>query len=250
LFDLEKTVMLALTSEIGAHKDNITNEKLEALENFLEVLKNYFPLESVLHNVLQRITTKDLINTDSVNNPIYKLSRYYEENPWVTCRGSKPQFGGYGCGQWMLWHTLSVHQYLQKEGRATAVLEAMNGYIKHFFGCKSCALHFMNMTQDGLAFKHIQSYQESVVYLWEAHNTVNLRVSNETSDDPVFPKFEFPSSEYCPLCYTSDGEFSEDHVFKFLVDMYSRIDALQSINFSIIVQSSLALILSVLIFLY
>ena len=43
--------------------DNITSEKLEALEHFLDVLKNYFPMQSVLHKVLQRITIKDLITT-------------------------------------------------------------------------------------------------------------------------------------------------------------------------------------------
>jgi len=106
------------------------------------------------------------------------------------------------------------------------------------------------MTEEGKAFQNLKTYKESVVYLWKAHNTVNLRVSNQTSDDPVFPKFEFPSPEICPLCYTSEGEFSEDNVFKFLLEMYSRIDTLHSTNISSLLQSSLAIIFSVLLFLY
>ena len=59
----------------------------------------------------------------------------------------------------MLWHTLTVQQYLHKEGDPKQVLEAMNGYIKHFFGCRSCATHFVNMTQDGEAFQYVDTYQ-------------------------------------------------------------------------------------------
>ena len=84
----------------------------------------------------------------------------------------------------------------------------------------------------------INLFQDAVLYLWRAHNVVNLRVSNTTSDDPVFPKFTFPSPQYCPQCYTQKGKFSEEHVAHFLVDMYSNIDTEYSSNVSFMLEAS------------
>ena len=44
-------------------------------------------------------------------------------------------------------------------GAATSVLDSMNSYVKHFFGCRSCSQHFINMTEDGQNFQHIQTYE-------------------------------------------------------------------------------------------
>ncbi len=62
------------------------------------------------------------------------------------CRGSEAQFGGYPCGLWSLWHTLTLAQ----AARATTtnpsdpkeVLLTMKGFIQEFFGCRDCARHF------------------------------------------------------------------------------------------------------------
>ena len=67
---------------------------------------------------------------------------------------------------------------------------------------------------------------------------VNLRVSNTTSDDPVYPKFTFPSPQYCPQCFSPEGDFSEGHVADFLVDMYSNLDTDITSNVSFMLEAS------------
>ena len=94
LFDLEKTVVFALTKEIQAHKDDFTKEKEAALVSFLQVLKSYFPVQSVLHQALQKLTPQGLISTGLVNSPLHRISNHYEDTPWTACSGSQPKFGG------------------------------------------------------------------------------------------------------------------------------------------------------------
>jgi thiol oxidase len=66
------------------------------------------------------------------------------------CRGSQAQFGGYPCGLWSLWHTLTLAQAAAatrldpRTGPSDPkeVLMAMKGFIQEFFGCRDCARHF------------------------------------------------------------------------------------------------------------
>ena len=50
------------------------------------------------------------------------LIERYEGVEWAGCRGSAPHYGGYPCGQWSLWHTLTVRQRAARTGRPTQVL--------------------------------------------------------------------------------------------------------------------------------
>ena len=152
------------------------------------------------------------------------LINTYESVEWVGCRGSSPRYGGYPCGQWSLWHTLTVRQLAAQRGRPTQVLSAMVGYIKQFFGCRECAEHFVTATRGGADFSAavVPSYESAVLYLWGKHNEVNRRLAAEaTNEEPVYPKADFPSAEFCPRCVSSDGlGWSRDQVLKFLVDLY------------------------------
>lgn len=58
--------------------------------------------------------------------------------------------------------------------------------------------------------------------MWRAHNSINKRLSGEASDDPKFPKRQFPPSEICPQCWNG-SEFDEDKTFEFLLNYYSNI---------------------------
>ena len=42
-----------------------------------------------------------------------------------------------------------------------------------------------------------------------AHNAVNLRLANDVSSDPAFPKIRFPSKEFCPECWDDQGQPKE-----------------------------------------
>jgi len=220
--DLEKTVIQALLQEIPLQGE-LTSAELTALRDFLAVLADLFPENSRILPLLTRLTSlPDQNIVDGLVEMVGGEADWLEKQPWLACRGSQPRYGGYPCGQWMLWHTLTVAQFRMKLGPPNQVLKAMGGYIQHFFSCRECADHFTNMTEGGEAFANINTYQEAVIYLWKAHNEVNARLSRAESDDPVYPKFQFPAKSQCPLCYTSSGEYNERRVLGLLVQMYDQ----------------------------
>lgn len=228
LSDLEKTVVYALTHEVAKHKA-LDMDQLTALFDFVKVLVDYFPKGSVLMPYLtsllsarSRITKGDTVG-DRLTNHLQPLIDRYEAVKWAGCRGSAPRYGGYPCGQWSLWHTLTVRQRAAQRGRPTQVLTAMVGYIKQFFGCRECADHFVAATRGGADFAAVAtSYDAAVLYLWGKHNEVNRRLAAEaTNEDPVYPKTDFPSAVFCPGCVSSDGQgWSRDQVLEFLAGLY------------------------------
>ena len=58
------------------------------------------------------------------------------------------------------------------------------------------------MAENGAAVtRDVESAQDAILWLWKAHNRVNVRLKDDVSDDPVFPKKVFPDKENCPACY-------------------------------------------------
>ena len=107
---------------------------------------------------------------------------------WMGCRGSKPIYGGYPCSLWTLWHVLTINQKFE-EKPPHRILEAMVGYVKHFFGCEDCARHFLQAAENGEAvFRQVSNKTSSILWLWRAHNKANIRLSGDITDDKAFPK--------------------------------------------------------------
>lgn len=104
---------------------------------------------------------------------------------------------GYTCGLWTLFQYLTVQASTSND--PLEVLEAIHGYIKYFFGCTECSKHFQTMAEkEGMW--NVTSTQDAILWLWNAHNIVNDRLSGDSTDDPVFPKIKFPSKDECPQC--------------------------------------------------
>lgn len=73
---------------------------------------------------------------------------------------------------WSLFHTLAAVAF--QKNQQFPVLDAIHGYVKEFFGCKECSGHFTKLVADDGALM-ISSIRDQVLWLWKAHNKVNLR---------------------------------------------------------------------------
>ncbi|KAH7700055.1 quiescin Q6 b, partial [Aphelenchoides avenae] len=77
----------------------------------------------------------------------------------------------------------------------------------------------------------VKTIDDSFMYLWKAHNCVNLRLAKPNyaaSDDPQFHKQNFPSNFVCTECQVkntscTDEDFNEKAVKLFLVDYFRKI---------------------------
>lgn len=56
----------------------------------------------------------------------------------------------------------------------------------------------------------VPNKEEAVLWLWAAHNEVNQRLAGDETEDPEFPKLQFPSPKSCPECRRSPDTKSEN----------------------------------------
>ena len=117
--DLEKAVQYSITKEV-ATQPILDQRKLQTLYQYLETLINFFPnMRPELKNFL--ISLREwpvMMRLKSLTNTHYKAKveelllfhRPFAGTPsdWADagCAGSSPQFRGYPCSLWTLFHTL------------------------------------------------------------------------------------------------------------------------------------------------
>ena len=75
----------------------------------------------------------------------------------------------------------------------------MRFYIREFFSCGECRDHFVAMADESLE-QNVTSTYQAVMWLWRAHNRVNMRLAGDVTEDPSYPKIQFPSPNMCAVC--------------------------------------------------
>ncbi|KAF3334741.1 sulfhydryl oxidase 2 isoform X2 [Carex littledalei] len=145
---------------------------------------------------------------------------------WIFCRGSKNDTRGFSCGLWVLMHSLSVRV---GDGESQSAFVAIRDFIHNFFICEECRRHFYDMC---LSVKTpFESTRALSLWLWQTHNKVNERLMKEEKNlgtgDPSFPKSIWPPCQLCPTCHlnpatSTEVQWNEDEVFKFLVKYYGQ----------------------------
>uniref|UniRef100_A0A3B3YU72 Sulfhydryl oxidase n=1 Tax=Poecilia mexicana TaxID=48701 RepID=A0A3B3YU72_9TELE len=212
----------------------INGQALTALKDYISVLAKYFPGRPVVMNLLKSLNS--WLQNQNKGPISYEAFRERVDNTaqvpdaalpegvrWVGCQGSQPHFRRYPCGVWTLFHVLTVQANNTGDSDPKEVLKAMRNYIHNFFGCRYCAEHFENMAREGLDV--VTSLPSAVLWLWYRHNRVNNRIAGDLSEDPFFPKIQWPSPEMCPSCHTvkDNGEHSwnEAQVIPFLGSHFS-----------------------------
>ncbi|XP_053549917.1 sulfhydryl oxidase 1 [Bombina bombina] len=213
--DLESALHYSLRVEVARHP-TLEGEKLKALTDYVKVLRKFFPARPMLRTLLFTVGIwlrkqagktvlyddfEDVLNNKNQPKPLRAVMA--PDVNYVWCQGSKPEFRGFPCSLWTLFHLLTVQASdLSRQGLARSapqeVLQAMRGYVQHFFGCTECAGHFEEMAAESM--RSVRSLDSAITWLWERHNRVNKRLAGAKSEDPDFPKIQWPTPELCPFC--------------------------------------------------
>ncbi|XP_020650489.3 sulfhydryl oxidase 2 isoform X1 [Pogona vitticeps] len=237
--DLESGLHYMLRVELATHQ-TLEGDELKTFKNVVTLLAKLFPgrpsvmkLLETLHMwlvslPLDRIpynAVLDLLSNKMRISGLFLTSRVQ----WVGCQGSKPQLRGYPCSFWKLFHALTVQAAVQPkallntgfEDNPQGVLRIMQRYIRDFFGCRACAQHFEEMARESM--DSVKTLDGAVLWLWEKHNVVNARLAGDLSEDPAFPKVQWPTPDICPTCHQKINgldAWDKVQVLQFLKDHY------------------------------
>ncbi|XP_028939887.1 sulfhydryl oxidase 2 [Antrostomus carolinensis] len=215
--DLESGLHYLLRIELATHR-TLEGAELKTFKDFVTVSAKLFPGRQPVVKLLETLQEwlvslpLDKIPYDAildlVNNKM-RISGIFltKKVQWVGCQGSRPELRGYTCSLWKLFHTLTVQAALQPkalintglEDNPQIVLQVMRRYIHHFFGCKACAQHFEEMAKESM--DSVKTFDKAVLWLWEKHNVVNNRLAGDLTEDPKFPKVQWPTPDICPTCH-------------------------------------------------
>ncbi|KAH8310415.1 hypothetical protein KR044_001215 [Drosophila immigrans] len=203
-------------------------ENMLALQRLLNVLRLFNPLNASGKQLMSRLS--DYVNSIDatgelsgvafqlqVENHERKLPKVFKAKRYVGCIASGPFLRGFTCSLWTLFHHLTVEAAKSKDLPPGAVLATIHGFVKHFFGCGDCVKHFMGMAERRKLFD-MRTADEQILWLWEAHNEVNERIAGDSTEDPKFPKLQYPSEQLCDKCQNTTWNRME--VLTFLKSVY------------------------------
>lgn len=222
--DLLKGISYMLTHEVKI-KGGLSPAEFSTVRNLLTIFKKYLPLENWDSNINKFIidfrtrlddnrnefeknglTGQEMSDILDLSGAETVKTRYNSEN-WVACHESDRQHKGYTCSLWLMFHTLTVGEYLKAAPvrfRPTMVLYTMRDYITKFLGCTVCASNFEKETES--LNSSLNNRNSSILWLWYTHNRVNQRLNNEKAPQDKKPLTEviYPSHKHCPACIKSD----------------------------------------------
>lgn len=144
------------------------------------------------------------------------------EDEWSSCKGNDAGSRGYTCGLWQLFHALSTRLPSTQLDAGRHYLEAVKGYIKHYFQCSDCASHFLQYATSPEAMM-VTTKRDAVMWMWRTHNIVNQRLAEEGASavqESNQSKVQWPVLTDCTGCRDPDGNWDENDVYPFLVKYY------------------------------
>ncbi|XP_039235524.1 sulfhydryl oxidase 2 isoform X2 [Pipra filicauda] len=238
--DLESGLHFLLRVELATHK-TLEGAELKTFKDFVTISAKLFPGRQPVVKLLETLQEwlvslpLDKIPYDAILDLVNNKMRISgisltKKVQWVGCQGSRPELRGYSCSLWKLFHTLTVQAALRPkalintglEDNPQVVLQVMRRYIQHFFGCKACAQHFEEMAKESM--DSVKTLDRAVLWLWEKHNVVNNRLAGDLTEDPKFPKVQWPTPDICPACHEEIKglhSWNEEQVLQFLKSHYN-----------------------------
>uniref|UniRef100_A0A1I8A1G4 Sulfhydryl oxidase n=1 Tax=Steinernema glaseri TaxID=37863 RepID=A0A1I8A1G4_9BILA len=248
--DMLKAMRYALFREVARTGNELSGANLTALYSFVDALAEHFPHSGASNDSESEValqnseraravfaTLREFLDQRGLTTPLpveewqkeFTRAEEEQQNPfnvnsdWEHCKGSSAQFRGYTCGLWTTFHAMTVQAY--KDGlndpnfRPLPVLQAIRDWVGEFFGCQHCRDHFIRMTTRTFKMEaQVRKDEDVFLYLWRAHNIVNARLKGRDTEDPLFPKYQFPAPFLCANCSADDAT-----VRPFLLEYYSNI---------------------------
>lgn len=281
LIILEKKFTQYMNEQLGLNNTTslINCYKRKDNFNFVPSIKKSLDKLRISPSYLESIERNIELENPDIGLPIESKLRY------THCAGSSPHLRGQTCSLWILFHTLTVHEYLNGfdsnhhlqetlskpeeykfqvnyeknqirancshsnpesaylsssskdlfvDGPKYALTNIVN-FVRFYLPCTNCAAHFSCMVAHSDIDPVDPKPGDHLLWLWEAHNRVNIRTKNTHSEDPVHPKHIFPTFEACRECYleepkdpiTGGGKlesirFNRNGIIKFMVSRYRR----------------------------
>ncbi|GCB67250.1 hypothetical protein scyTo_0015102 [Scyliorhinus torazame] len=126
--DLESALYYSLNVEVQIQQE-LSGKTLTALKHFIGVLTKFFPgrpfvmkLLEIINSWLTEVDTTPISSSalaDVLSNKKGRTGAFLPNGMnWVGCRGSRPQFRGYPCSVWTLFHLLTVQAANYNESMA------------------------------------------------------------------------------------------------------------------------------------
>ncbi|OQR69421.1 sulfhydryl oxidase 1-like [Tropilaelaps mercedesae] len=225
LDDVEAGLAAILYQESMVHKE-FNEQKLSILRNFIQAVHDNIALPQRIKTYLQKLHAR-LVVSPPLRNADYQTivkettssTEYLRQNlDYYGCKGSVPNKRGYSCSLWTIFHLMTVGSHrrfeLQNISDPQRVVLIVRDFVIHFFTCNDCVEHFTGMTKN--IENELSTPAETVLWLWRAHNQVNLRTKGDKTEDPARPKVQFPPLDLCDYCTDASGNFIESSVLKFL----------------------------------
>ncbi|XP_036674372.3 sulfhydryl oxidase 2 [Drosophila suzukii] len=220
--DLERAVDQILKVELPK-TSNFVGKRLSVVNNFLRQLYYLSPLKpeakEKLNNLYNSMKIKSRVSGVKFKELVLKALKNYtfDGKQYVGCIASRSFLRGFNCSFWALFHYLTVES---ESFHAGAVVQVFNGFVKFFMDCNDCRNNLREFKKIR-PLSDVTQIDQEILWLWEAHNYINKQLAGGSSEDPKFPKIQFPSERDCPSCRDNQSEWRTDEVLKYLKSIYS-----------------------------
>lgn len=238
LSDLLFAVRKSVGYEIPLRLHDDDASQMAAAKQYVKVLAEFLPCpasyRSSLHCLDERLDALPQVTSAKwivLLQECQLKDQLDRDSALASCKGSTSRYRGYPCTMWTMFHTLTVAEAdvasrLPKGWLSRSrVLIAMRDYLGSFFGCSECSHNFVAMAA-ALNLTAAAVGDESILWLWTAHNHANARLRGARSEDPEHRKQQYPPVELCATCFQTAGNngsqaWSVDNVVSYLKSHYS-----------------------------
>lgn len=268
IVDASLALFQSVKNAVSMRSSALNEKQKSALKNWLELMSVSLPQEWGLHTFID-VMRSNLKSITTEDNSFRNFGQLMRKTKIPRTKWSPSCIDeGFNCGMWKLLHIMSIGVAEHRGGlnlveaklvdletrifSPADAAEVVRDYIESFFACTSCREEFVKNYEsceyrrcDRLTKNAVSAtgddWKQVALWLWEAHNAVNVRVLKEKAiakkkmmqlrksafadsetDITIAQEIEaiFPDIETCFVCVQEDGTWDENSVFGLLEKTY------------------------------